>query len=79
MALTISPYAAQMGPIVEHHAERYPNLTYIAQDADTLQRLLGARAPRTARETSQIPYPHLAPAVSENRVRLVCGPLAVDR
>ena len=25
-----------MGPIVTYHLERYPNLTYIAQDLDTL-------------------------------------------
>ena len=74
VALTISPYAGQMGPIVEHHAEHYPNLTYIAQDADTLQRLLWGEAPRMARETSQIPIHTSHRLYRENRVRLYVDP-----
>jgi Polysaccharide pyruvyl transferase len=74
LALTVSPYAGRMGPIVEHHADRYPNLTYIAQDAETLERLLWGEAPRTARETSQIPIHTSHRLYRENRVRLYCDP-----
>jgi hypothetical protein len=40
IALNVSPYVKAMGPIVARHAERYPNLTYIPQDIETLETLL---------------------------------------
>ena len=40
LVLTVSPYLKRMAPIVERHAARYPGLTYIAQDIDTLELLL---------------------------------------
>ena len=40
VAINVSPYVASMGPVVAHHVERYPDLTYIAQDLDTLEMLL---------------------------------------
>ena len=36
VALNISPYVDKMGPISLANAERYPNLTYFAQDINTL-------------------------------------------
>jgi hypothetical protein len=40
VAINVSPYVTAMGPIVRHHVERYPGLTYIPQDIDTLELLL---------------------------------------
>jgi hypothetical protein len=40
LAINVSPYVTAMGPIVMRHVARYPNLTYIAQDIDTLELLL---------------------------------------
>jgi hypothetical protein len=40
LAINVSPYVKAMGPVVRHHVERYPNLTYVAQDLPTLERLL---------------------------------------
>ena len=46
LAVTVSPYVKAMWPIVARHVERYPNLDYVAQDLDTLERLLwGGSAP----------------------------------
>lgn len=40
VAINISPYRKRMGKVLERHMERYPNLSYVAQDRDTLRRLL---------------------------------------
>ncbi|CAN5507378.1 hypothetical protein BH20CHL7_BH20CHL7_17230 [soil metagenome] len=40
LAINVSPYVKAMGPVVARHVERYPNLTYIPQDLDTLAILL---------------------------------------
>ena len=40
VAINASPYVTAMGPIIKRHAERYPRLTYIPQDIDTLELLL---------------------------------------
>jgi hypothetical protein len=40
LAINVSPYVTAMGPILVRHLERYPNLTYVAQDLDTLELLL---------------------------------------
>ncbi len=46
LTLTVSPYVKAMWPIVARHVARYPNLDYVAQDLDTLERLLwGGSAP----------------------------------
>ena len=61
VAINVSPYVTAMGPIVRHHVERYPRLTYIPQDIDTLELLLwggiGERCPgvgAAARSTPRI-------------------------
>ena len=41
LALTLSPYRKKMGDIANANYERYPNLTYFAQDKSTLRLLLG--------------------------------------
>ena len=40
LAINVSPYLTRMGPIVQRHVERYPDLLYIPQDIDTLELLL---------------------------------------
>jgi hypothetical protein len=40
VTVTVSPYVKQMGPIVDHHLDAYPQLDYVAQDRDTLERML---------------------------------------
>ena len=40
LAINVSPYLTRMGPIVQRHVERYPDLIYIPQDIDTLELLL---------------------------------------
>jgi hypothetical protein len=40
LAINVSPYVKRMGPVVRHHVERYPDITYIPQDIATLELLL---------------------------------------
>lgn len=52
LTLTVSPYVKAMWPIVARHVARYPNLEYIAQDIDALERLLwGGSTPNLAMPT----------------------------
>ncbi|WGL50827.1 polysaccharide pyruvyl transferase family protein [Nocardioides sp. BP30] len=41
IALNLSPYVSEMGPIIEHNLARYDRLDYVAQDLQTLGLLLG--------------------------------------
>src|SRR4051812_31277655 len=43
ISLNLSPYVPGLGPIVERHTERYPNLRYTAQHRDALGVLLDRR------------------------------------
>jgi len=43
IALNLSPYVSEMGPIIQHNMERYHRLDYVAQDVHTLGLLLGER------------------------------------
>lgn len=52
VAVNVSPYVAEMGAIVEKNAERYPRLTYFAQDVHTLGMMLGAPYAGPGRRTT---------------------------
>jgi hypothetical protein len=41
IALNLSPYVTEMGPIIEHNVARYDHLDYVAQDVQSLGMLLG--------------------------------------
>ncbi|WP_017935355.1 polysaccharide pyruvyl transferase family protein [Nocardioides sp. Iso805N] len=41
IALNLSPYVSEMGPIIEHNVARYDRLDYVAQDLQSLGLLLG--------------------------------------
>jgi hypothetical protein len=43
ISLNLSPYVRGLGPIVERHTARYPNLRYTAQHREALGMLLGRR------------------------------------
>lgn len=74
IALNVSPYVKAMGPIVLRHAERYPNLTYIPQDIDTLETLLwGPRDPSIAPDDPR-PIHHGHPLFRDDRVRFFVDP-----
>jgi hypothetical protein len=73
LTINISPYVKSMAPLVRHHHARYANLTYVAQDLDTLERLLwgdtnGATTP------SDIPIRTSHPFFRENKVRFFVDP-----
>lgn len=74
VAINVSPYVKAMGPVVARHVERYPDLTYIAQDLDTLEMLLwGDAGPDVATDD---PRPiHLAhPLFRDDKVRFFVDP-----
>jgi len=76
LAINVSPYVEAMAPIVTRHVERYPNLTYIPQDLDTLELLLWGpgRAHDAIAPTDPRPI-HLAhPLFRDDKVRFFVDP-----
>jgi len=71
LAINISPYRKRMGKVLSRHLERYPHLTYVAQDRATLRRLLyGDRFyERRAVGEGAVPIHSSHPVFQEGKVR----------
>jgi hypothetical protein len=75
VSINVSPYVKAMGPIVMSHLERYPNLTYVAQDRDTLGLLLrGPEDPDAPTVDDPIPRHASHPLFRQRRVRFYVEP-----
>jgi hypothetical protein len=74
VVMNISPYVKAMGPIVRAHVERYPNLSYIAQDRETLALLLWGESPDEARIPADVPIHLSHPLLAGDRTRLYVDP-----
>lgn len=77
VALNISPYVRAMGPISLDHADRYPNLDYIAQDHLTLALLLHGSYPSEkvdALAATGVPVTLDHPLIRQDRVRFFLDP-----
>ena len=74
LAMTVSPYRTQLTPLVNRHAERYPNLVYVPQDLDTLQLMLWRRS-ANAVDSNDIRAAQLRhPLFEQDRVRFFVAP-----
>jgi len=74
LAINVSPYVLAMGPIVARHVERYPGLTYIPQDIDTLEMLLWREIGADVDPADPRPI-HLAhPLFRDDKVRFFLDP-----
>ncbi|MDH4143201.1 MAG: polysaccharide pyruvyl transferase family protein, partial [Chloroflexota bacterium] len=74
LAINVSPYVKAMGPVVMHHVERYPDLTYIPQDLASLERLLWGDPTPVADPAEPLPI-HLAhPLFRDDKVRFFVDP-----
>lgn len=71
IAINISPYRKRMGKVLKRHMERYPNLTYVAQDRATLRRLLRGDRLYERREGGEADVPvHTShPVFQDGKVR----------
>jgi len=75
VSINVSPYVKAMGPIVMSHVAQYPNLTYIAQDLDTLGMLLRGPNPSIdATRDDPIPRHTSHPLFQQRRVRFYVEP-----
>lgn len=78
VALNVSPYVQRMGPISLLSAERYPRLTYFAQNRETLQLLLTGHYPLRENEAEQprtgVPITVDHPLIREGRTRFPLDP-----
>ncbi len=74
LTINVSPYVKAMGPVVMHHVERYPDLTYVAQDLATLERLLWGDTGAPVDPAEPLPI-HLAhPLFRDGKVRFFIDP-----
>ena len=77
VALNISPYLAEMGPISQDLARRYPNVCYFPQDLRTLNLIMKGHYPgEGARATvdSGVPIYLDHPLVASDRIRFCLDP-----
>jgi len=74
ISMNVTPYVAAMGPIVAHHMERYSGLTYIAQDLETLGRLLFGESRAGASGPEAVPEHLSHPLFGQDRVRFYVEP-----
>ena len=77
IALNVSPYVKSIGPVALDHAQRYPNLSYLAQNRDTLALLLYGTYPEVNhRKNSAVGVPVTLehPLIREDRVRFFLDP-----
>ena len=72
--LNVSPYVKAMGNVVMANVERYPNLTYVAQDIATLQMLVWGESAKAAATQSMVPVHWSHPLFAERRTRLYLDP-----
>ena len=75
VSINASPGVAHIGDIVRGHAERYPNLTYVAQDLDTLALLLWGDAAGLPALPAERRLDLSGALFAENRVRYFVDPL----
>jgi hypothetical protein len=73
IALNVSPYVTAMGPVVARHAAAYRNLTYVAQDLDTLELLLGGPGADVPPDDPR-PIHRAHRLVREDRIRMFTDP-----
>ena len=79
IALNISPYVREMGPISLYGAEHYPNLLYMAQNIQTLELMLHGTYPMGKKGTmlrTGVPVTLEHPLIRQNRVRFFLDPKA---
>jgi hypothetical protein len=75
LSLTVSPYVKALGPIVMHHHAAYPDLTYIAQDNETLRTMLyGEPDGEPAAAPSDVPVHLSHPMFVEDKVLFFVDP-----
>jgi hypothetical protein len=76
VSLNLSPYVPGLGPIVERHTQRYPNLRYAAQHHDALGMLLSTKHRSRTHSTDQsvLPTHHAHPLVRDGRTSFFVDP-----
>ncbi len=75
VSINVSPYVRAMGEVVMWHLERYPNLTYIPQDLDTLGLLVRGEEPTNpVRRSGLIPTHAAHPLFQQRKVRFYVEP-----
>jgi hypothetical protein len=74
ISLNVSPYVKAMGSVVMANIERYPNLSYVAQDIATLELLVWGEPSKVAATQSQVPVHASHPLFAQLRARFYVDP-----
>jgi hypothetical protein len=78
IALNVSPYVTEMGPISLYAAEHFPRLVYMAQNIQTLELMLYGTYPesksKAAMVASDVPITLEHPLIRSDRVRFFLDP-----
>jgi Polysaccharide pyruvyl transferase len=78
IALNVSPYVTEMGPISLHAAEHFPRLVYMGQNIQTLELMLYGTYPESKKKASMVasgaPITLAHPLIRSDRVRFFLDP-----
>jgi hypothetical protein len=74
VAINVSPYVTAMAPIVANQLARYPDLSYIAQDIDTLELLLWGGVNTDLAATDPRPIHDAHPLIRGDHARVFVDP-----
>ena len=78
IALNVSPYVTEMGPISLHAAEHFPRLVYMGQNIQTLELMLYGTYPESKKKASMVasgaPITLQHPLIRSDRVRFFLDP-----
>jgi hypothetical protein len=74
LSIGVSPYLKAMGPVLTHHLQRYDDLTYLAQDRDTLGALVAGRSVYDLRFAADAPVRLTHPVFVQGKVRFFVDP-----
>jgi hypothetical protein len=74
ITINVTSRITEMGPIVESHTAKYPNLTYIGQEMDALRLLLWGEGIRKMSTPNPIPVWPSHPLVRDGKTKLWVDP-----
>jgi hypothetical protein len=74
ITINVTARISEMGPIVESHAAKYPNLTYIGQEMDCLRMLMWGEGMRGMPDPNPLPVHPSHPLVRDGRTKFWVDP-----
>lgn len=74
VALSVTSHVREMGPVTMRHVDRFPNLTYIPQDVNSLSLMLWGTTDKTFEPDEPMPFHPMHPLFKRDQARFFVDP-----